>query len=59
MTRSLTREVINRCLTKTPEDCPREYDASVIGKILMCRDPRHGEKEGRLPDAIDEGATGR
>ena len=45
MTQQLVREVIHRCLTPTPEECPRLYDASIFGKELVCEDPRH--KEGQ------------
>jgi hypothetical protein len=43
MSQQLTKEIIHRCLTKTPEECPREYDASVIGKWLICKDPRQSK----------------
>lgn len=49
MTAPPAKEVIYRCLTKTSEECPREYDASIIGKWLICKDPRHAATETRDP----------
>lgn len=47
MTARPIKEVVYHCLTKTSEECPREYDASIIGKWLICKDPRHTASETR------------
>jgi hypothetical protein len=51
MTRQIARETIYRCLTPTPEDCPRIYEASIIGKELHCMDPGRMELEGSSKEA--------